>query len=59
MFGEKKQDFKKDIHEVITSDERFSEKTLDKSKNDDSDSGEFVKEKTKEKTLGRGGVKVL
>ena len=45
------------------------EKVLDKLKNDDSDSGEIlkpdiddippVKEKTKEKTSGRGAVQVL
>lgn len=55
MFGEKKP--------------KKIAKVLDKSKNDDSDSGEIlkpdiddippVKEKTKEKTSGRGAVKVL
>ena len=55
MFGEKKP--------------KKVEKVLDKSKNDDSDSGEIlepdindippVEEKTKEKTLLRGGVKTI
>ena len=44
MFGEKKP--------------KKVKKTLDKSKNDDSDSGSFVEEKTSKNTLGRGAVEL-
>ena len=69
MFGEKKQDFKKDIKETITKDERFSAKVLDFSKNDDSDSGEIlepdiddippVEEKTSDNIPRKGAVKTI
>jgi len=69
MFGEKKQDFKKNIKDTISKDKRFSAKVLDKSENDDSDSGEYlepdvddippIEEKTKEKIERKGGIPVV
>ena len=54
---------------ICSMADKEPKKVLDKSKNDDSDSGEIlepdiddippVEEKTKKKTLERGGVEVL
>tara|TARA_R110002020_G_scaffold99837_10_gene236633 strand:- start:1121 stop:2047 length:927 start_codon:yes stop_codon:yes gene_type:complete len=51
VYGEKKEDFKEKVKDVIREDKRFVEKKLDKEKIDDSDSEIIV-----EKELGRGGL---
>ena len=49
VYGEKKEDFKEKVKDVIREDKRFVEKKLDKEKIDDS-------EIIVEKELGRGGL---